>query len=87
MIEMDEMKGRGKRGLLRVVFGRTMFFLLFIALQLAFLFWIYVLLDNKRNREHAALAGFLLGDLQAVSVPVSDNITGPQLQYVADPQA
>ena len=36
MIEMDEMKGRGKRGLLRVVFGRTMFFLLFIALQLAF---------------------------------------------------
>ena len=32
MIEMDEMKGRGKRGLLRVVFGRTMFFLLFIAL-------------------------------------------------------
>ena len=34
MIEMDEMKGRGKRGLLRVVFGRTMFFLLFIALQL-----------------------------------------------------
>ena len=32
MIEMDEMKGRGKRGLLRVVFGRTMFFLLLIAL-------------------------------------------------------
>ena len=48
---------------------------------------LYVLLDNKRNREHVALAGFLLGDLQAVSVPVSDNITGPQLQYVADPQA
>ena len=47
MIEMDEMKGRGKRGLLRVVFGRTMFFLLFIALQLAFFFWIYVWLDNK----------------------------------------
>ena len=45
MIEMDEMKGRGKRGLLRVVFGRTMFFLLFIALQLAFFFWIYVWLD------------------------------------------
>ena len=44
---MDEMKGRGKRGLLRVVFGRTMFFLLFIALQLAFFFWIYVWLDNK----------------------------------------
>ena len=47
MIEMDEMKGKGKRGLLRVVFGRTMFFLLFITLQLAFFFWIYVWLDNK----------------------------------------
>ena len=37
MIEMDEMKGRGKRGLLRVVFGRTMFFLLFIAAAGVFL--------------------------------------------------
>ena len=47
MMEMDEMKGKGKRGLLRVVFGRTMFFLLFIALQLAFFFWIYVWLDKR----------------------------------------
>lgn len=47
---------------------------------------LYVLLDNQRDGEHAALAGFLLGDLQAVSVPVPDNIAGPQLQYVADPQ-
>ena len=38
MMEMDEMKGKGKRGLLRVVFGRTAFFLLFIALQLAVLY-------------------------------------------------
>ena len=53
MIEMDEMKGRGKRGLLRVVFGRTMFFLLFIALQLAFFFWIYVWLDNKYQAFYA----------------------------------
>lgn len=42
MMEMDEMKGKGKRGLLRVVFGRTVFFLLFIALQLAVLYWVYV---------------------------------------------
>ena len=48
---------------------------------------LYVLLDNQWNSEHPALAGFLLGDLQAVSVPVPDNIAGPQLQYVADPQA
>ena len=54
MIEMDEMKGRGKRGLLRVVFGRTMFFLLFIALQLAFFFWIYVwLITNIRPGDTA----------------------------------
>ena len=48
---------------------------------------LYVLLNNKRNGEHPALAGFLLGDLQAVSVPVPDNIAEPQLQYVADAQA
>ena len=48
---------------------------------------LYVLLNDQRDGEHAALAGFLLGDLQAVSVPVPDNIAEPQLQYVADPQA
>ena len=47
MMEMDEMKGKGKRGLLRVVFGRTAFFLLFIALQLAVLYWVYVWLDKR----------------------------------------
>ena len=41
------MKGKGKRGLLRVVFGRTAFFLLFIALQLAVLYWVYVWLDKR----------------------------------------
>lgn len=46
-----------------------------------------ILLNDQRNSEHAALAGFLLGDLQAVSVPVPDNIAGPKFQYVADPQA
>ena len=48
---------------------------------------LYVLLDNKRDGEHAVLACFLLGDFQAVSVPVPDNITRPQLQYIADTQA
>lgn len=47
MMEMEEMKGKGKRGLLRVVFGRTAFFVLFIALQLAVLFWLYVWLDER----------------------------------------
>lgn len=47
----------------------------------------YVLLDNQRNREYPALAGFLLGDFQTVSVPVPDNIAGSQLQYIADTQA
>ena len=48
---------------------------------------LYVLLDNQRNGEHPALAGFLLGDLQAVSVPIPDNIARPQLQYIADSQS
>ena len=47
MMEMDEMRGKGKRGLLRVVFGRTAFFLLFIAMQLAVLLWVYVWLDKR----------------------------------------
>ncbi len=44
---MENVKGRGKRGLVRIVFGRTTFFILFTALQIAVLLWIYLWLDDK----------------------------------------
>lgn len=44
---MEDVKGRGKRGLLRIVFGRTTFFILFTALQISVLLWIYLWLDDK----------------------------------------
>jgi len=44
---MEDVKGKGKRGLLRVIFGRTTFFFLFIGLQIAVLLWIYLWLDSK----------------------------------------
>ena len=43
----EEVKGKGKRGLLRIVFGRTTFFILFMALQIAVLAWIYFWLDDR----------------------------------------
>ena len=44
---MEEVKGKGKRGLFRVIFGRTTFFLLFAFLQILILFWIYLWLDDQ----------------------------------------
>jgi len=45
--KIEDVRGKGKRGLLRVVFGRTMFFVLFTALQIGVLLWIYFWLDSK----------------------------------------
>ena len=44
---MEDVKGKGKRGLVRLVFGRTTFFILFTALQITVLLWIYLWLDAK----------------------------------------
>lgn len=44
---MEDVKGKGKRGLVRLVFGRTTFFILFTALQITVLLWIYLWLDDK----------------------------------------
>ena len=46
-----------------------------------------ILLDNERDSKHPALAGLLLGDLKAVSVPIPHDVTGTQLHNVADAQA
>ena len=43
----EEVRGKGKRGLLRIIFGRTTFFILFMALQIAVLAWIYFWLDDR----------------------------------------
>lgn len=43
----EEVRGKGKRGLLRIIFGRTTFFILFMALQIAVLAWIYFWLDER----------------------------------------
>lgn len=37
----------------------------------------YVLLDNKGNREHSALSGFLLHHFQTEAVAIPDNIAKP----------
>lgn len=42
-----EVKEKGKRGLVRVIFGRTTFFILFLLMQAAALGWIYLWLDDK----------------------------------------
>ena len=43
----EEVRGKGKRGLLRIIFGRTTFFILFMALQIGVLAWIYFWLDDR----------------------------------------
>ena len=43
----EEVRGKGKRGLVRSIFGRPTFFILFMALQIAVLAWIYFWLDDR----------------------------------------
>ena len=60
---MDDVRGKSKRGLLRLVFGRTMFILLFIALQIAALVGLYLWLDEKYSAYGYglfAVVGFVL---------------------------
>lgn len=46
-----------------------------------------VLLNDQRDGEDAALACLLLGDLQAVAVPIQNDVAGAEAQNVADAQA
>lgn len=48
-VEIEEVKGKSKRGLLRVIFGRTTFFMLFLMLQIAVFYWVYLWLDEKHQ--------------------------------------
>lgn len=47
MQNIQEVKGKGKRGLFRLIFGRTTFFLLFLGIQIAVLCALYLWLDDK----------------------------------------
>lgn len=44
------------------------------------------LIEGQRYREHPGLPGLLLGDGQAVALPVLDDIRKPKLQDIGDPQ-
>ncbi len=64
---IETVKGKGKRGLLRLVFGRTTFFVLFTLLQAAVLVWIYLWLDNKYRAYGYGLFN-LVGAILAVKI-------------------
>lgn len=60
---MNDVKGKSKRGLLRLVFGRTMFILLFMGLQIGTLVAIYLWLDDQYKAYGYgafAVVGFIL---------------------------
>ena len=46
-----------------------------------------VLLNDQRDGEDAAFPCLLLGNLQAVAVPIKHDVAGAEAQDVADPQA
>ena len=46
-----------------------------------------VLLDYQRDSEDTAFACLLLHDLQAIAVPIQNDVAGAEAENVADPQA
>lgn len=64
---IEQVKGKGKRGLVKVVFGRTVFFLLFLLLQLAALVLLYHWLD-ERYRSYGYGAYTFIGAAFAVKI-------------------
>ena len=64
---MVDVKGKGKRGLLRLVFGRTMFIILFTALQIATLVWMFLWID-KRYSAYGYGAFALIGAMLAIRI-------------------
>ena len=64
---MVDVKGKGKRGLLRFVFGRSMFFILFTLLQVATLVWLFLWIDERYQAYgYGALA--LLSGILAIRI-------------------
>lgn len=72
---METVKGKGKRGVLRLIFGRTTFFVLFLSLQIGALIWLYLWLDDRYQALgygafsviSAALAVYVLNERQNAS--------------------
>lgn len=64
---MVDVKDRGKRGLVRLVFGRTMFFILFIAVQIITLVWLFLWIDDQ-YRAYGYGAFMILGAILAIRI-------------------
>lgn len=64
---MEKEKGRGKRGLFRVIFGRTTFFVLFLLIQVAALAWVYMWVDEKYQAYGQGLF-FVIGALLSIYI-------------------
>ena len=64
---MVDMKGKSKRGLLRFVFGRAMFFILFTLLQVMTLVGLFLWID-ERYRAYGYSAMAVLGAILAIRI-------------------
>lgn len=64
---MEDVKGRGKRGLLRFVFGRAMFFILFTLVQVMTLIGLFLWID-ERYRAYGYGAMAVLGAILAIRI-------------------
>ena len=64
---MEREKGRGKRGLWKLIFGRTTFFVLSLALQIAAFVWLYLWLDGT-YRTYGQGFFFVISALLAIRI-------------------
>ena len=64
---MQDVKGKSKRGLLRLIFGRTTFFLLFLGLQIATFCWLYLWVD-KQYQVYGYGAFAVVGGVLAIRI-------------------
>lgn len=64
---MVDVKGKGKRGLVRLVFGRSMFFILFTLVQIMALVWLFLRIDD-RYRAYGYGAFAILGAILAIRI-------------------
>lgn len=81
MQKMQEVKGKGKRGLLRLVFGRTTFFLLFLGIQIAVLCGLYLWLDAKYQAYgYAAFAA--VGAILAIRILNEDQNASFKMAWI-----
>ena len=64
---MVDVKGKGKRSLGRLIFGRSMFFVLFTLVQIMTLAWLFLWIDD-RYRAYGYGAMAILGGILAIHI-------------------